>query len=180
MSKPVKNMIIEMYREQFRDVTGAVLVDIRGVTSNDNMKLRANLAKKGIRVTVVKNTLARLAFEQLGLASSSTLLQGPSALVYGSDSVVNVARELLDIVKTFDKLQLKGAVMDGQIFAANEVDALSKYPTREEAQAQVIQVILGPAGQVIGAAVGIGGQIASIIKQVEEKLEKGETITKVA
>ncbi len=182
MSKPVKNMIIEMYREQFRDVSDAVLVDIRGVSSNDNMKLRAGLAKNGIRVTVVKNSLARLAFQESGLAPISDLLEGPSAVAYGQESVVSITRQLLDLLKNkaYEKLQVKGAVMDGQVFGADQIDALSKYPTREEAQAQIIQVVLGPAGQVIGAATGIGGQIASIIEQIEEKLEKGETITKVA
>lgn len=180
MSKPVKNMIIEMYREQFRDVTGALLVDIRGVTSNDGMKLRAGLLQKGIRVTVVKNSLARKAFEATGLEQMSDLLEGPSAVVYGEQSVVNIARDLLDFVKKYEKLQFKGAIMDGTVFGADQLDALSKYPTREEAQAQIIQVVLSPAGQVIGAATSAGSQIASILKTIEEKLEKGEAIAKVA
>ena len=180
MSKPVKNMIIEMYREQFRDLNGAVLVDIRGVTSNDGMKIRDGLLKKGIRVTVVKNSLARKAFEATGLEPMNELMEGPSAIVYGAESVVNVARELLDFVKKYEKLQFKGALMEGSVFGPDQLEALSKYPTREEAQSQIIQVILSPAGQIIGAMDSAGGQIASILKTIEEKLEKGEAITKVA
>ena len=180
MSKPVKNMIIEMYREQFRDVSGALLVDIRGVTSNDGMKLRSGLLQKGIRVTVVKNSLARKAFEATGLAPIGDMLEGPSAMVYGEQSVVNIARDLLDFVKKYEKLQFKGAIMDGTVFGPDQLETLSKYPTREEAQAQIIQVVLSPAGQVIGAATSAGSQIASILKAIEEKLEKGEAITKVA
>ena len=62
----------------------------------------------------------------------------------------------------------------------DQITALSKFPTKEEAQAQVIQVVLGPAGQVIGAATSAGANIASILKAVEEKLEKGEAIAKIA
>jgi large subunit ribosomal protein L10 len=91
--------------------------------------------------------------------------------------VINVARDLIEQANQV-KFKFKGALLDGQVFGPNEVNALSKYPTREEAQAQIIQVALGPAAQVIGAAVGAGSQIASIVKTIEEKLEKGETINR--
>ena len=108
------------------------------------------------------------------------ILEGPSAMVYGGNSVVEVARLLIEKVKTMPQVQFKGAIMDGELFGPKQIEALSKYPTKVEAQAQVIQVILGAAGQLIGAVTGIGGQIASIIEQVEKKLEKGVTIAAVA
>ncbi len=65
MSKPIKNLIVESYKKRFEGIEGAVLVDVRGVTSNDNNKFRHNLAQKQIKVTVVKNSLARQAFKGL-------------------------------------------------------------------------------------------------------------------
>ncbi|MBI1372221.1 MAG: 50S ribosomal protein L10 [Phycisphaera sp.] len=179
MSKPVKNMIIEMYRKQFDGTTDALLVDIRGVNSKDTHALRSGLAQKAIRVTVVKNSLAKKAFEGTGLAPINELIDGPTAVVYGGESVVNVAREMIEIAKKLKTVQLKGAVMEGTIFGPDEIERLSKFPTREEAQAEVIQLLLSPAGNIIGAAVGAGNAIASILKAMEEKLEKGETIAKV-
>ncbi len=177
MSKPVKEIIMRMYEQQFADVTDAVLVDIRGIESNDNNELRAGLAEKGIRVTVVKNALARKAFGGRPLESLNSMLKGPSAVVYGGESVVNVARELIDWAKKFDAIEFKGAVMEGTVFAADEIKRLSDFPTREEAQAQVVQVILGPGSQVIGAATSAGSNIAGILDAMVEKLEKGEAIT---
>ena len=179
MSKPVKNMIIEMYRRQFEGMTDALLVDIRGITSNDNMALRSKLAEKAIRITVVKNSLAKKAFEDTDLAPVNELIDGPTAVVYGGDSVVNVAREMIDLVKKFKQVELKGAVMEGTLFGPDEIERLSKFPTREEAQATVIQLLLSPAGNIIGAAISPGNAIASILKAMEEKLEKGESIEKV-
>jgi large subunit ribosomal protein L10 len=176
MSKPVKNLIIANYKDRFGDLDGAVLVDIRGVQSNENNNLRNGLAQKKIRVTVVQNNLAREALKGTGIERISELFEGPTAMVYGGDSVVEVAREILEQVKKLPKLQVKGALMEGELFGPDQIEALSKYPTRDEAQAQVIQVILSAAGQVIGAATGIGGQIASIIEQIEKKHEeKGAT-----
>jgi large subunit ribosomal protein L10 len=183
MSKPVKNLIVESYKRRFEGVTGAVVVDIRGIASNDNNKFRETLAQKQIKVTVVKNSLARRAFEGTEMTDLGEMLEGSSAMVYpvGEDvSVVSVARELIGMVKQLPNLTFKGALMDGIRFGPDEIDALSKYPTREEAQAKVVQVLLSPGRNLAGAIAGPGGRIASILKTIQDKLEKGETIAKVA
>ena len=180
MSKPVKNMITESYRKRFEEVSGAVVIDIRGIKSNDNNKLRSDLSQQNIRISVVKNSLARVAFRDTALANLSELLEGPCALVYGEDSVVGVARKLVDMVKETPNLTFRGAIMDGQVFTADEIEKLSKFPTREEAQAQVIQLLLSPARNLVGTVLGPGRKVLSLIKAVEEKLVKGEAIAKVA
>ncbi len=180
MSKTVKNLISKAYASQFGDLTEAMIIDIRGIDAIENNRLRNDLAGKSIRIAVVKNSLAKATFAGGPLEPLNDLIEGPTALCYGGESVVNVARELIEHAKKIKELELKGAVLDGQVFTADQIDALSKYPTREEAQAQVIQVVLGPSAQVAGALVGIGNEIASILKSIEEKLEDGETITKVA
>ncbi|MCC7203753.1 MAG: 50S ribosomal protein L10 [Phycisphaeraceae bacterium] len=180
MSKPVKNLITDSYKQTFDKIDGAVLIDIRGIDSKVNNELRAGLLKQQVKVTVVKNSLAKKAFAGTALEQLSELLEGPSALVYGGGSVVEVARTILEKAKQFEKLQVKGAVMDGTLYPANQVDALSKFPTKAEAQGQIIQIVLSPAGQVIGAATSAGSAIASILKTIEEKLEKGEAIAKAS
>lgn len=179
MSKPVKNLITEEYRRRFADLDGCVVIDIRGVNAHQNNELRAGLLKEQVRVTVVKNSLAKTALSGTAMEKLGQLLDGPCALVYGGESVVNIARTIIARVKEIQALEVKGAIMEGEVYTADQVEALSKFPTRAEAQAQVIQVILGPAGQVIGAALSAGSAVASILKTIEEKLEKGEAIRKV-
>lgn len=180
MSKPVKALIQDAYSKRFADLSEAMLIDIRGIEALDNNKLRNDLATKQIKVTVVKNTLARNSFKGTELEQLNDMITGPTALVTGGESVVNVARELVAWAKKLDKLELKGAIMDGTVFGADQIDALSKYPTREEAQAQVIQLVLSPAQKLVSAVKGPGSKVASILKTIEEKLEKGESIAKVA
>lgn len=180
MSKPVKSLIQKVYTKRFGDLNEALLIDIRGVEALDNNKLRNDLATKQIKVTVVKNTLARNTFKGTELDGLTSMISGPTALVTGGQSVVNVARELIAWAKKLDKIQIKGAILDGTVFGPDQIDALSKYPTREEAQAQVIQLILSPAGKLVSGIKGPGSKLASILKTIEEKLEKGEAIVKAA
>ena len=182
MSKPVKNLIKESYKRRFEGLTGAVVVDIRGIESNDNNRMRAGLREKQIRVSVVKNSLAKAVFADTEAEQLGEVMDGPSALVFPTSedvSVVNVARELITWSKELANFEFKGAVMEGIVFGADEIDKLSKYPTREEAQATAVQIILTPAQKLVGAIKSPASNIASILKTIEEKLEKGEEIKKV-
>lgn len=183
MSKPVKNLIVDSYKKRFEGLSGGVLIDIRGIKSNDTNELRANLAGKQMKITIVKNSLAKKAFEDGELAPLNDMLDGPSAVVYPVSedaSVVGVARELIDTAKKLKDLEFRGALMEGIVFGPKEIEALSKYPTKDEAQAQVVQILLTPAQNLVGAVTGPGKKIASILKTVQEKLESGEEIKKAS
>lgn len=181
MSKPVKEMVIEDYKRRFHDLEGALVVDIRGIPANQNNELRTALHEQSIKVTVVKNSLARKAFDGTALEALGPMLDGPSALAYGAESVVDVARVIVDWAKKVEHLSLKAAILDGEVFDGEEgVKRLSSFPTREEAQAKVVQLALTPAQNLVGCAVSPGAKLLGVVKTIEERLEKGEAIEKVA
>ena len=180
MSKTVKQMILHDYAECFGGESDVAVISIRGIGANDNNVLRNSLRKKDIRVTVIRNALAKRQFADGPLEAISPLLSGPAALAYGGASVVEVARELVEMVKLFPDLELKGAILDGEVFRGQAgVEALSKFPTREEAIAQTVQLVLSPAQNLVAGVMGPGRNLASLVKAIEEKLEKGEQIAKV-
>ena len=177
MSKPVKDMILADYKRRFQDVEDALLIDIRGINANDNNTMRLGLAAKDIRVTVIKNSLACKAFAGTRLEALSSVLQGPSAVVWGAESVVDVARELVQWSRKVGELDLKAAVLDGELFDGDAAVArLGQYPTKTEALARVAKLLLAPAGTVVSAALGPASQIAGIVKEISDRLEKGEAI----
>ncbi len=179
MSKVVKDLIINEYRTRFEGVSDALLVDIRALKAEQNTELRSGLRKKGIKVTVVRNALATKALEGTSLSPLDPLLTGSTAIVYGGETVIDVAREVVEFAKKLRKMELKGAILDGEVFTGKAgVEALSKFPTRAEALGQAVQLVLSPGASLVGAITGPGGAIMSILKTIEEKLEKGETIAK--
>jgi large subunit ribosomal protein L10 len=180
MSKPVKNMIIEDYKDRFGDTQDALVIGLRGIESNDTNEIRTGLAEKSIKVTVVRNKLFGQAFAGTGLESLKGVLSGANAVAYGAESVVEVAREIVALLKKYPDIELKGAVLDGELFeGAAGVERLSKFPTRDEAIAKDVSIILGPGRKLLGAVKGPGSGIAGILKAIEAKLEKGEAIAKV-
>lgn len=180
MSKPVKQMIVADYRGRLDGAEEALVISLRGVNSEDTESIRKGLRSKAVRLTVVKNSLARKSFAGTPLEALGPILKGQNALLYGERSVVEVARELIDLVKTFPEVELKGAVLDGELFPGEEgVKRLSTFPTRDEAIAKTVMLVLSPARKLAGSIKGPGGRLAGIIKAIEEKLEKGEAIARV-
>jgi len=173
MSKPVKKLIRDELIKRFDGVTQLAVVSFSGVDATTTNAIRTRLAEKDIRVSVVKNSLARQAFRKLGIQNAGELLDGPCAVAYGADSVVTVVRELLDISKETPNLTVKAAFMEGDVFTRDKIDALSKYPTRQEAVSQVLGCVLSAGANLAGCLVGPAGQIAGILKGIEEKASGG-------
>ena len=181
MSKQIKELIVAEYKRRFDDITDALIVDIRGIDANENNDLRVDLLGKDIHITVLKNSLAKTAFEGSNLEVLTTTISGPSALVFGGNSIVEVARNLVDWAKKVKQLELKAAILDGQLFEGPAgVKRLSDFPTKEEAQGIIIQLVLSSAGNLVKAATSPGSNLLGIIKEIKTRLEEGNTIDKIA
>ena len=181
MSKQVKEMIIREYKSRLAGFNDATLISIRGVKTSDTTKLRGVLRKKNVRISVIRNALAKKALAGSALEPLFPLMEGNSALVYGEASVVEVARELTKILAEMPAIELKGAVLDGQLFSGLKgVKELSKFPTKQEAQSQTVTLLLGPGRKLASQIKGPGATLAGLVKAIEAKLEKGETIAKAA
>ena len=170
MSKPVKNLIIQELTDRFNEVGSVAICGFTGLDAEKTYEMRTHLAEKDISFAVVKNSLARAAFKSVGLDDAIGLMSGPCAVAWGSDSIVSVVRELLAVTKDAPALTVKGAVLDGEIFDGEKaVKRLSEFPTKDEAIGQVVQCILSAGSNISGALVGPAGQIAGILKSIEEK-----------
>ena len=174
MSKFVKNLEIQSYRTRFGSADDLLFVNVVGMNAVDTNKLRLLLRKKGIGLQVVQNTLACKVLEEKGLGVASNILVGPSAVVWGGEDIVALAREIADWAKKIEKLQIKGGVVGGQALDGKGVDALSKLPSRVELLGQLVTMIQSPGANLAGAILGPGSVLASQVKQIAEPEEKDD------
>jgi len=172
MSKPVKELLRKELLRRLEGVTSLAIVGFTGLDAIATNRIRGRLRKKDIRITVVKNALARQVFKIMGLDTAIGLLDGPCAVAYGSDSVVTIVRELLDIGKGSPELVVKAAIFDGQPFGQGEVEALSRFPNRAEAISRLAACVLSPGARVAACVIGPGARVAALVKAIQERLEK--------
>lgn len=174
MSKPIKALVRNELIKRLQDATSLAVVGFTGLNAVANTTIRGRLRDKGIRLTVVKNILARQAFQEIGIPEAGQMLDGPCAVAYGGDSVVGVVRELLAIHKENPTLTVKAALLDGEVFDADRIAELSTYPTRDEAIATLVACALAPARKLAACAGAPAARIAGILKTIEEKGDQAE------
>src|SRR5947209_3437731 len=118
MSKQVKQMQMDVLAKTFRDVKDMVLLSATGIDSITDNKVRLGLRKKNITMMMVKNSLLRRVFGDLGVKPSDDTWAGPTVVAWGGESVKDLSREvetaLLKDPKLKDKVRIKTAVAEGQ------------------------------------------------------------------
>ena len=170
MSKYVKKLITDHLREQFRDVSDALLVNLVGMDANSNTALRAELRSNNVRVLMVKNSLARRATEGLPLAPAFEDIEGPAAVVWGAEDIVSLAKLITKLAEDprYAPFAATGGVMDGTRLTAEEVKAVSKWPSREEQLSILAGQILSVGATLASQLTSVGGALASQIEQRAE------------
>jgi large subunit ribosomal protein L10 len=175
MSKRVKALIEKEIATRFADVENVAVINPRGIDAIKNNNIRRKLHAKGLRMVVVKNSLAKRASANSKLKGFEKLLEGPSAVIYGEAGISTLARMLLDEKKADEKIELRGIFFDGEVYEGEEgVKRVSTMPTREEAIATVVAALLSPGKKLAGAVKGPGGKLAAILKTIEDKAKETE------
>ena len=169
MSKKVKGLIERDIATRLAGIDAVGVINPRGITASKSNNIRRRLREKGMRMTVVKNTLARRAAGDGRLKGFDKLLDGPSAVIYGqSAAIAVVARMLLEEKKLDETLEIRGLFFDGEVYVGDKgIEQASKLPTREEAIGQLVGLILSPAANLAGALLGPAGTIGGILKALE-------------
>jgi large subunit ribosomal protein L10 len=181
MSKMVKSLIEKELSDRFKDLDGVAVINPRGIAATKTNMIRRRLREKGLRMTVVQNTLAKRAVGSSKIKGFEPLLDGPSAVIYGKASISAIARLLLEEKKNDEKLELRGMFFDGEVYIGEKgVEQVSKLPTREEAISTVVAIILSPGKNLAGALKGPAGKLGAIIKTIEEKAKAKEAAAPAA
>ncbi|MBI1345238.1 50S ribosomal protein L10 [bacterium] len=169
MSKLVKNMMISDLQAELGEIREVLVVDVSKLNAVATNKWRLDLQKKKIRVVGVRNAVASKALSDIGLTGIREVLSGPSAIVWGGEDIVALAKEITAAVKSITDLKIKGGAIGGTSLSADDVDSLSKSPGRLELLSQISGLIRSPGGSLAGAIQGPGGRLAGCVKAIADK-----------
>lgn len=170
--KQVKETMVRELAERYRSYKNFVLVDYRGLNGPRSNDLRKLLRKDGVRMMVVKNAVARLAFDQLGYKELAGLLEGMNAVVYGEDPVT-IAKKLTEFnQKAQPPIAIRGGLVEGRPMSAKDIEQLSQLMSKPETLAAMLGTMAAPLAQWLSTVNAIISQFLLTLKALEEKKGK--------
>ncbi len=146
-----KKAIVAEMKETLSDAKGAVLIGYSGLTVAQATDLRRKFMAEGVEYKVIKNTLTRIAANELGLADTfAAQLEGPTALATSKEDAVAPARIIEQFIKTTEKevVTVKAGLVEGEVMDAASVKAIASLPNREGMLSMLLSVLQAPVRNV--------------------------------
>ncbi len=154
----LKAPIVAEISENIKDAESIVVVDYRGLTVEQDTRLRKALREEGVTYKVYKNTFINFAIKGTEFESLAPYLEGPTAIAISKSDATAPARVIAKFAKEASKLEIKGGVVEGTVYDAKGIAGIATIPSRD----QLISKLLGSLQSPIT-------NFARVIKQIAEK-----------
>ena len=144
-----KQAIVAEVGELAKNALSAVTAEYCGLTVEEMSQLRVKARQAGVHLRVVRNTLARRAFEGTDFACLQDTLVGPLLLAFSQREPGAAAQLIRAFAKQNEKLLVKALAFEGQLLSVSELDRLADLPTRDEAIAMLMAVMKAPITKLV-------------------------------
>ncbi len=167
-----KKSIVAEVAEVAKVATSVVAANYSGLTVKQVTDLRHSARGMGVQMRVVRNTLARRAFEGTKFACMDSALVGPLVLAFSKDDPGAAARLFRDFAKKFEKLEVKALSIDGQLLPAKDLGRLANLPTRDEALSMLMSVMQAPITKFVRTLAEPHGKLVRTFAALRDQKEK--------
>lgn len=171
MPKQVKVDAVSELKERIEGAEAVVLSKWIGINAAQASDLRAKLRAEGIQYKVYKNTLAKIALEDLGLGEAAAYMDGPTAWAFSTDPVAP-AKVLKEFSKTQPLVEMTGGILTGKVVDKTQLDALASLPPREILLGQMVGVIAAPMTKLAGCFNAVQRDLANVLDQIRKQKEE--------
>lgn len=143
-----KKLIVEEIKNKIQSSISLTFVDYRGLTVEEDTKMRRSLREAGVEYKVYKNRLLLKALSELGMTGYDDILQGTTAVAFGIKDEVSGPRIIVETLEQTKKMQVKGGILNGNRVEADMVNQLAKIPSKEVLISKLLYVLQAPVRSV--------------------------------
>ncbi len=173
MNKAEKQAFTEEFRSEAENAGALYLTDFTGLDVKSMTALRRQIRESGGRYWVVKNRLARRAFDDLEISGLDPHLSGPTGIVLGSTDVVEPAKVLVGFARDHDKRPaFKVGVVEGKVIGEEQFLKVATLPARDVLMAQLAGALEGPMAAFLSALEGKLQEFVGLLDALKEKSQE--------
>ena len=145
-----KKQLVEEIKQKISSAKSLAFVDYRGLTVEEDTKMRNEFRNNNAEYKVYKNRLVARALNELGIECEE--LEGTNAVAFGYEDEVSAPRIVCDFAKKTQKLAVKFGIIDGKVVDKAVIERYAMLPSKEVLVAQLMNVLNGP---IRGVAVAL-------------------------
>ena len=164
-----KKAIVADVNETASNALSLVIADARGVTVGAMDALRKDARANGVRLQVVRNTLARRAVAGTEFECVSDALVGPSIFGFSMEDPGAAARLFKDFAKEQEEFEIKALSVGGKLLESTQIDALAKLPTLEQALGQLASVMIAPVTKLVRTFNEVPTKVTRVVAAVRDE-----------
>jgi large subunit ribosomal protein L10 len=166
-----KKAVVAEVAEVAGSAYSAIAAEYSGLTVGQMTELRAKARESGVYLRVVKNKLARRAFEGTDFACMADGLVGQLILAFSQEDPGSAARVIKDFSKENDKLVVKLVAIGGKLLAASDIDTLAKMPTYDQAISMLMAVMKAPVEKLARTMNEVPGKLVRTVAAIRDAKE---------
>jgi len=164
-----KQAIVAEVNETANKALSAVMADYRGVSVDEMTSLRQQARSAGVHVKVIRNTLAKRAFEGTEFECLNEALLGPNILAFSIEDPGAGARVFKDFAKDNESFEIKALSVGGKMLPPEQIDVLAKLPNREQALAMLLSVMQAPITKLARTLNDVPGRVTRVVAAVRDQ-----------
>ena len=167
-----KQAIVAEVNDTATKALSAVIADYRGVSVDSMTSLRKKARDVGVQVRVIRNTLAKRAFEGTDFECMKEALLGPNIVAFSLEDPGAGARIFKDFAKENEDFEIKALSVGGKLLPANQIDALAKLPTRDQALAMLMGVMQAPITKLVRTLNDVPAKVTRGVAAVRDQKQE--------
>ena len=148
MNKEQKKNYISEMEAHFQNNEAVMVTHYQGLTMSQLDDLRGQMREHGIKFTITKNRITKIALEKTKCKELSNLFTGATAVAFSDDAIIS-ARILSKFAKTNENLKLLGGIMGEEVLDQAAVQNVANLPTLDEARANIVGILATPASKLV-------------------------------
>lgn len=165
----LKKTKVKELSQKMKEAKSFVLADYRGLTVEQDTKLRREMREAGVEYTVVKNSIIRFAAKENGYTELDDYLKGPTSIALSKDDPVAPSKLIFKFTKEYKKLEIKAGVVEGKFIDHEGVKSIASLPSREELVGQVVGALAGPLYGIVNVLNANIRGLAIVLNAIAEK-----------